>query len=40
VTGTDAFDNKLEKMNGVLGECKVRKDQLEKILEAIKGRLD
>lgn len=40
VTGTESFDNRVEKMNLVLAECKTKKDQLEKILEAIKGRLD
>lgn len=32
VTGTEAFDNRVEKMNGVLDDCKSKKDQLETIL--------
>ena len=39
VTGTASFDSKLEKMNGVLGECSSKKNQLRKILDAIQNRL-
>jgi len=40
VTGTESFDSRVDKMNQVLSECNNKKVQLEKILEAIKGRLD
>ena len=40
VTGTDAFDSKVDKMNSVLQECHTKKDQLAKILDNIKQRLD
>lgn len=35
VTGTESFDQRVEKMNNVLGDCKSKKEQLEKILDAI-----
>lgn len=28
VTGTESFDNRVEKMNTVLNDCKTKKDQL------------
>lgn len=40
VTGTEQIDQKMEKMGSVLNECKNKKEQVEKILDAIKGRLD
>lgn len=40
VTGTESFDNRVEKMNTVLTDCKSKKDQLEKVLDSIKERLD
>lgn len=40
VTGTESFDSRLEKMNAVLNECNTKKQQMDKILEAIRKRLD
>jgi len=40
VTGTESFDSRVEKMSSVLGECNAKKDQMDKILEAIKQRLE
>jgi chromosome segregation ATPase len=40
VTGTEAFDSKVERMSQVLSECETKKTQMDKILGAIKARLD
>ena len=40
VTGTESFDSRVEKMNTVINECHQKKDQMEKILTAIKVKLD
>ena len=40
VTGTESFDSRVDKMNQVLSECNQKKDQMDKILDAIKKRLE
>jgi structural maintenance of chromosome 3 (chondroitin sulfate proteoglycan 6) len=40
VTGTESFDTRLEKMNAVLNECNAKKQQMDKILDAIRNRLE
>ena len=40
VTGTEAFDSRVEKMQTVLNECNQKKQQTDKILEAIRNRLE
>jgi structural maintenance of chromosome 3 (chondroitin sulfate proteoglycan 6) len=40
VTGTESFDSRVEKMSSVLNECNTKKEQMNKILDAIKARLD
>ena len=39
VTGTASFDSRMEKMDGVLNECKIKKETLKKTLDAIQTRL-
>lgn len=40
VTGTESFDSRVEKMTLLLGECSSKKEQMEKILDAIRKRLE
>ena len=40
VTGTEAFDSRVEKMQTVLNECNQKKQQMDRILEAIRNRLE
>lgn len=40
VTGTESFDSRLEKMSSVLTECNQKKQQMDRILEAIRNRLE
>ena len=40
VTGTESFDSRVEKMSSVLNECNAKKQQMDKILEAIRSRLE
>ena len=40
VTGTESFDSRVEKRQGVLNECNTKKEQMNKILEAIRERLE
>lgn len=40
VTGTESFDSRVDKMTQVLNECSTKKEQMDKILDAIKSRLD
>lgn len=40
VTGTESFDSRVEKMQSVLNECNTKKQQMNKILEAIHERLE
>jgi hypothetical protein len=40
VTGTEAFDSRVEKMSNVLTECNSKKQQMDRILEAIRNRLE
>jgi structural maintenance of chromosome 3 (chondroitin sulfate proteoglycan 6) len=40
VTGTEAFDSRVDKMQSTLNECNQKKQQMDKILEAIRTRLE
>ena len=40
VTGTESFDSRVEKMTHLLGECSSKKEQMDKILDAIRKRLE
>ena len=40
VTGTEAFDSRVEKMQNVLNECNQKKQQMDRILQAIRNRLE
>ena len=40
VTGTEAFDSRVDKMHSTLNECNQKKQQMDKILEAIRTRLE
>jgi len=40
VTGTESFDSRVDKMTQVLSECAAKKEQMDKILDSIKARLE
>jgi len=40
VTGTESFDSRVDKMKEVLGDCSAKKEQMDKILDSIRARLE